>query len=186
MEKIDLKKKRLWKDRYGWRLFIIIPSFLIAGAILFSAVFIAPKLDKVKQLKHEQLKPEKVDTDLILYDAVADNDITRLKQVLAQGADPNFVDPESGMTPLFFADFDAAKILIKAGADIHARSNDNNTPLTWYTYSNNQKGIDYLLSLGADINAVNGDGNTALDIADHFGPPELIRFLKQRGALKNK
>ena len=82
------------------------------------------------------------------------------------------------MSPIYFKGGEALRVLVEAGADVHARSEKGNTPLIFHAYSNNIEGIKYFISKGADVHAVNEDGQTALDIAEAFHLPDLVKFLK--------
>lgn len=65
---------------------------------------------------------------------IVDGDAAALKEVLGEGADPNARDPQNGTTALILAAFlgrvDIAKMLLAAGADLHARNNDGATALS--------------------------------------------------------
>ncbi len=69
-----------------------------------------------------------------LAGAIVDGDAAALKQLLGKGADPNARDPRNGTTALILAAFlgrvDIAKILLIAGADMHAKNNDGATALS--------------------------------------------------------
>ena len=104
--------------------------------------------------------------------------------LLEHGADVHLREREFGMTPLFFQERPIADMLVKAGADVNARSDKGNTPFLWYTYSGYQEGLNLLISSGADVQASNADGQTALDIADVFGSPELVEFLEAAGVVR--
>jgi ankyrin repeat protein len=101
-----------------------------------------------------------------------------VKFLIKHGANVNLPDKQAGMTPLFFQDVPAARLIIAAGADVNARSHDGNTPLHWFAYSNYLEGVQYLVSAGADIHAVNKDGKTALDVARRFGNRALVDYLR--------
>jgi len=104
--------------------------------------------------------------------------IEMLKLLIAQGADVNAREYEMNMTPIYFKGGELLRILVEAGADVRARSEKGNTPLMFHAYSNNIEGIKYFVSKGADPHAVNEDGQTALDIAETFYHPELVKYLK--------
>ncbi len=47
----------LRKSQFGWwRCLIIVINLILTASILFSAVFIAPQLEKTKQIKYESLQ----------------------------------------------------------------------------------------------------------------------------------
>ena len=53
-------------------------------------------------------------------------------------------------------------MLVEAGADIHARDRDGNTPLM---YAGSKEVCQYLLENGSDLEATNARGKTAAQIA---------------------
>ena len=65
---------------------------------------------------------------------IVNGDAVALKEVLGKGADPNVRDPRNGTTALILAAFlgrvDIAKMLLAAGADLHAKNNDGATALS--------------------------------------------------------
>lgn len=67
------------------------------------------------------------------FDATTKNDALKVKKLLESSADPNSYLDSSKITPLHFAalynSFDAAVLLINAGAIIDSKSIDDETPL---------------------------------------------------------
>ena len=106
--------------------------------------------------------------------------------LISRGADVNLSDRQFGMTPLFVQEVPIARLLVEAGANLNARSRTGNTPIIWFAYSNYLEGIKYLLSVNADLHAMNNDGRTVLDVAEDFGSPELVRYLRAAGAKKGR
>ncbi len=108
-----------------------------------------------------------------------------IELLILKGADVNSLD-ENQMTPIFNKEVHLTKLLVEAGADIHAKSYKGNTPLMWYCYSGYLEGIKYMFSLGADVNVENLDGQTAYDIAEHFASKEVKDYLISIGAKPGK
>ncbi|MFA6915075.1 MAG: ankyrin repeat domain-containing protein [Parachlamydiales bacterium] len=87
-----------------------------------------------------------------------------------------------------FCNYEIARLLIDAGADIHARDFNNRTPLHCalrsYYWEPKKKAI-YLLEKGADVNSKDGEGNTPLHYAAKCGDIPLIQLLLRYGADKS-
>lgn len=84
-----------------------------------------------------------------LIEAVVDNNLTLIKDLLQKGVDPNDYIDDAKLRPLHFAaqnnSLEAAKLLITAGADVNA--------------------------------CTEPDGETALDIAKLYGHKKFVDFL---------
>ncbi|KAL3153955.1 hypothetical protein ABBQ32_013515 [Trebouxia sp. C0010 RCD-2024] len=72
--------------------------------------------------------------------------------------------------------------LIKHGADVHAASDEGQTPLHVVAFGQRTDKAELLLANGADVNARDVDGQTALHTAAGWGCPGSIRLLLQHGA----
>ena len=67
-----------------------------------------------------------------LLTAVRQDDIARISALIESGADVNCAAPKTGYTPLMWAKSAVAtRMLIDAGADVHARDHQGHTPLMW-------------------------------------------------------
>ena len=123
--------------------------------------------------------------------AVADNrnSAELVNALVALGADVNARD-EFGFTPLHgastFGNFNAAKALIAAGADIHARTTKFGwTPLYLAAQNDTAKNVQALLDAGAgsDINVPSyRDGKTPLHKAAAQSEAETVKALLAAGA----
>lgn len=102
--------------------------------------------------------------------------------------DVNARDEISGDTPLDWAvsrnkDPMVIKALLKAGADVNARSDYDNTPLYGAAIFNNRAVIEVLLKAGADFHAQNKGGSTPLYGAAWANEdPAVIEVLLKAGA----
>ncbi|HEV7934038.1 MAG TPA: ankyrin repeat domain-containing protein [Actinomadura sp.] len=105
-----------------------------------------------------------------LYAAAALNEVDRLRELLAQGADPNQTD-EDGFTPLHLAcqewSVDAVRELLAAGAAVDAATEGGYTPLILASFraAGRDEVIELLRLAGADLSRADVHGHTPLDIA---------------------
>jgi ankyrin repeat protein len=124
--------------------------------------------------------------------------VTRVKALIATGADVNARDTD-GSTVLMMAvdadDSDCVKALIAARADVNAKDNEGHTALEeasgefWWNRPHSPKDIlgniarlKALIAAGADVNAKDEFGGTALLSAAEAGSAEKVRLLIAAGA----
>ena len=111
-----------------------------------------------------------------------------VQAAIDKGADVNARDTTRDFTPLMYAasfnpNPDVITVLLKAGADIKARSNSGTTALMAAAGDQSPEVITVLLKAGSDINAHNGAGATALMYAAGVNQnPEVIMMLLKAGA----
>lgn len=123
----------------------------------------------------------KLGQDLFL--AVDHGDLTRLKALLKQGADPN---SRNGLefTPVFIAgaahQLPAMQALLDAGANINANS-PYGTPIMFCVATAHQEGFDLLVKKGADIHVRRADGMDLLMMAANTGYPPIVAQLLKMG-----
>ena len=102
-----------------------------------------------------------------LSGAVFTGDLTAVKQALADGADPNAQDPQSGSTLLATAALmghtKVVALLLEHGADINGRSRDGGTALHAAAFLGRIETVKFLLEKGADANLQSNIGGTAMD-----------------------
>ena len=99
-----------------------------------------------------------------LLDAIIMRDIAQASELLKQGADVNAKDSGHGETPLIlaakFTGANMMRLLLEAGAEVHARDDWGRTALFYAPVSS--EGFGVLLRAGADVHARDGEGNTIL------------------------
>ena len=86
-----------------------------------------------------------------LIDAVVNNDIEMVRQLLEEGADPNMCVDDTELRPLHFAArnnyLELGKLLIAAGANIHVMTiPDGETPLDIEQLHENREFVKLLLA----------------------------------------
>ena len=130
-------------------------------------------------------------SNLDVFEAAAIGDVGRLRELLDDDAALVTVWSEDGFTPLHFAAFfghpEAAKLLVERGADLEARSTNQQfaldaAPLHSASAAGQLEVCKVLLDAGADVNAVQHGGYTALLDAAANQNDELVAFLLERGA----
>lgn len=108
-----------------------------------------------------------------------------MKLLIDFGAEVDAPDVE-GMTPIFSTGVELIGVLLEAGADGNWKSDNGISPIQWFAYSNESRGIELLLAHGADVN-YNGsdDRKSALHIAANWGHLESAKILLKNGARIN-
>ena len=104
-----------------------------------------------------------------LIHAIWLTDYVLMQRLLEGGADPNERNSDN-QTPLFYAvnvDVDMVRILIDAGADIHAADTNGTTVLMWSVGGMDRTSsvVQLLLNQGADATASDKYGKTLLHYA---------------------
>ena len=122
-----------------------------------------------------------------LMEACRANDITAVRFLLENGADPSLSD-KNEWTPLMFAAMSNAsselmKIMVEHGASPDLGTRDGITPLMLASRSPSQfDGMSSILEAGASVNLQNLQGVTALMIASAAGNDRAVEKLLSFGA----
>jgi ankyrin repeat protein len=115
--------------------------------------------------------------------------VDAVSALLGRGANVNARESNRGQTALMWAAAQkhpaVLRVLIEAGADIHARTNGGFTPLLFTVRAGDIESSDILLVAGADIEVVGWRGMTPLLLASVSGHEELGLFLLEEGANPN-
>ena len=102
-----------------------------------------------------------------LSEAAFTGDILAMKQALADGADPNTQDPQSGSTVLATAALmghtEIVALLLEHGVDVNAKSRDGGTALHAAAFLGRAETVKLLLENGADTTLRNNMRGTAID-----------------------
>jgi ankyrin repeat protein len=116
----------------------------------------------------------------------AASDLAKVQLLLARGANPKAVS-QRGRTALFLAarsdrSADIVKLLIAAGADVHAVDAAKMTVLHSAAGGNDTETIRQVVNAGADVNAVDFAGFTPLIHAASNRNLDAVRLLLAKGA----
>jgi ankyrin repeat protein len=112
-----------------------------------------------------------------------------VKSLISRGAQVNAKDSQQAHTALMWAAAqkhpDVIGELVKAGAEVDARSDGGFTPLLFAAQQGDVQSSRALLAAGANVNSATPDGDTPLLIATLSGYEALSIFLLDNGADPN-
>ena len=127
---------------------------------------------------------EQINKDLIK--AGRYNDVSRVKELLAHGANVNFRALTDGDTPLIEATslghLDIVKLLLAYRADVNFRDPDGESALIIASENGHLNIAELLLAYRADVNFRDNDGYTALMVASENGHLNVVELLLSKGA----
>jgi len=118
-----------------------------------------------------------------IFTAAATGNADRMAMLIASDREAVNSWSSDGWTPLALASFfghrEAARLLIAAGADLHATGQNEtaNMPLHAAVAGKRQELVEMLVEQGANIDATDGRGWTPLNLAAHEGPVATIEYL---------
>lgn len=118
----------------------------------------------------------------LLHCAAKNNDVKKIKRLLAQGADVNSRDKKN-QTPLHLANGDAVQILLENGADVNAQDTLKRTPLhcLLLNTSASVEVVELFLKFDADVNMRDNYGCTPLSDSVFAGHRvEVVKALIRR------
>ncbi len=136
---------------------------LLTLMLLFTFNVSASLLNNMIRKTQEQVEAPRI----TLHQAVIMNNLNAIKKHILAGSDLNAIEQQGGSTPLItaaaFGNYEAAKLLIDAGADLNLKNNDGSTALHTAAFLCRTEIVKVLLAEGADISLKNNYGNTALE-----------------------
>ncbi len=126
-----------------------------------------------------------VEPDNPLTIAVADEDLEKVRDLIAAGEDVNHAD-EDGSTPLFAAvrsgNLEMVRLLIDFGAKVNVLNEEKETALMRLDEDSPVELVELLIRSGAKVNLVADNGDTALIRAAKGAQPEVLKALIDAGA----
>ncbi len=133
---------------------------------------------------NEEAEQAEISNELI--NAIINNNLDKVRSLLARGADVNAEDLDES-TPLIYAAANGfaniAAVLLAHGANVDATNADGNTPLMEAVNSGNARTLNLLLAHGANVNLKNKRfGTTALMFAAGSDQMDIIKILLAHGA----
>jgi ankyrin repeat protein len=126
--------------------------------------------------------------ELDVFEAAATGKTDRLRTLLAKDASLANVYSPDGFSPLgfavFFAQPEAVKLLVDAGAEVNAPSRESMkvTPLASAAAAKQTEIARLLIAHGANVNARAASGHIPLHEASANGNVELVKLLIEKGA----
>jgi hypothetical protein len=121
-----------------------------------------------------------------LHAVVAKGDFAAASQLIAQGADIEAKDPNTGASVLHYAVMrgnpETIDLLLARGAEVNSRTRNGTTPLHTAVLYNRYEVAEKLLGKGADINAQSASGATPLALASAAKNRTIAELLRSRGA----
>ena len=149
-----------------------------------------PKKEEIKkeEIKKEETKKEEMVKmeEKNIWTYAKEGNVDEVGKILANGIDPNIIDPNYGYTALMFASqygkLECVQELVRLGADVNLQNKGGSTALMFASQYGNLECIQELVRLGADVNLQNEDGYTALMVAPYSGKVECVQELVRLGA----
>jgi hypothetical protein len=124
-----------------------------------------------------------------LVAAASENDLSKVKELIAAGVEVNRRDENTETTALDEAvehgNRQMVRALLDAGAEINARSNYGWTALMRLNEDATEELVWDLIAAGAKVNLRDKGGDTALIVAASRSQPEVVRALLNAGAKVN-
>ncbi len=162
-----------------------------SSRLIFGALYNAPTLKALLEGGADPNLPGREDKSPLLCAVEIEGGQPGVELLLAHKANVNVGRPNDGWTPLHEAAYrgrkEIAELLLKAGADVNAKSQGWITPLHVAVRNNRQEVAELLLAYKADPNAKEeNEGWTPLHYAVREGRRELVELLLANQADPNE
>mgnify|MGYP001132856771 CR=1 FL=1 len=122
-----------------------------------------------------------------LFEAADSGNLDRMTALIARGGNVNARD-RNGATVLMSAasqgNLNVMQFLIGRGADINAKDRLGRTALIFAAMLGNKPAARFLIQRKADVNARSATGVTALEWAKEGRHTEIVKMLKEAGAVE--
>ena len=116
----------------------------------------------------KKIRRDRVPSRSGLWDAISENDLPKIKDLVRRGANVSARHPENGRTPLgqaaLLGNVEIGKFLIQRGARVSGSNRDGNTSLHVAAFLCDFEFVELLLRHGADRNKKNGDGRIPVEV----------------------
>jgi len=121
----------------------------------------------------------------LFLDALESGNVDGVKQIIEEGLNVNVL--RNGVTPLMIATSkgktEIAQVILQAGVNINAKSDDGETALHKAAFDQEETGVvQLLMESGIDVDAKNKAGKTALHLAEEKKHRDIVRVIKQHQA----
>jgi len=115
------------------------------------------------------------------FEAIRNSNVAFIKQQLADGVDPESLDPDLQMSALALAaaagEEEITRLLLDAGANVDLRNSDGTTPLGTAVFFGQTEIVKLLLEKGADSQAQNLKGEKVTDYVTQPMPDGILQLI---------
>lgn len=145
-----------------------------------------------EKLAEREGQLERYKLDEMLTDAVIKKNISKLKEALEKGADPNMDNPEGLSNTriihivVWHGDLEMLKLICEYGADVNIFDVNGDTPIFFAVYKENQAIFKFLMEKNADIYLTNNAGVSAYDLIMDRNLEDFLSIMKEFDKMERK